>query len=353
MTPRCLFGTFLLAPKARLFFLFPDAIGSIQKLKGIIQAKWYDGIKYKNRFEGKRKGAFTSGYSYIAFSPTQIKSALGNRGTFSPTNPNILREPTAPYALTGFTGVDSLNERTKADIGSHLADTVPELSDWTTEDVMSEIFGLTKEPTVRVGFADPNELRKQFKVTRRTSSAAVRKYREMLRAGVELDPVFLKNGKFEDGGNRVEASVQEGRRRISTVDIGPLINMDWKQWLSGDESYFPFIEGSVREPQAPYAPTFYSKVERVIAEEPPPYQKSDRVISDEIKSEALRLYEQGLPLTEIASRLDITPGMASRYALERGATSRRVISDQIEEHIIKSDTEGQTVNKIANETGKD
>lgn len=33
----------------------------------------------------------------IIFNPTQIKSAIGNRGTFSPTEPSIVREQQAPY----------------------------------------------------------------------------------------------------------------------------------------------------------------------------------------------------------------------------------------------------------------
>jgi len=49
----------------------------------------YDGI-HVNGFQGGYKGAPVD--VWIAFSPTQIKSATGNRGTFDPSDPNILNQ---------------------------------------------------------------------------------------------------------------------------------------------------------------------------------------------------------------------------------------------------------------------
>ena len=49
-----------------------------------LQRNGYDGIVYSNEFEGSDKAD-----SYIAFSPTQIKSATGNNGQFDATNPDI------------------------------------------------------------------------------------------------------------------------------------------------------------------------------------------------------------------------------------------------------------------------
>jgi hypothetical protein len=51
-------------------------------LGNLIQSYGYDGVFYENALEG-------DGISYIAFHPTQIKSAIGNRGTFDPENPDI------------------------------------------------------------------------------------------------------------------------------------------------------------------------------------------------------------------------------------------------------------------------
>ena len=51
-------------------------------MRELLQSIGYDGIIYDNKFEGKGK-------SYIAFEPTQIKSATGNNGNFDPSNPDI------------------------------------------------------------------------------------------------------------------------------------------------------------------------------------------------------------------------------------------------------------------------
>jgi hypothetical protein len=52
-----------------------------QAIKNALNENGYDGIVYENEVEGR-------GDSYIAFSPTQIKSVF-NRGTFDPTDPRI------------------------------------------------------------------------------------------------------------------------------------------------------------------------------------------------------------------------------------------------------------------------
>ena len=54
-------------------------------IRGMLREKGYDGIVYANTFEGGHRGED----SYVAFEPTQIKSALGNSGKFDPKNPDI------------------------------------------------------------------------------------------------------------------------------------------------------------------------------------------------------------------------------------------------------------------------
>lgn len=61
----------------------------------------YDGIVYSNTFEGggeKLKGDAAD--SYIVFSPRQIKSATGNRGTFDPASNKITESIADQYGLT-------------------------------------------------------------------------------------------------------------------------------------------------------------------------------------------------------------------------------------------------------------
>jgi hypothetical protein len=61
-----------------------DAIATGDSLVKILKKNGYDGLKYKNEREGE-------GFSYVPFSSTQIKSAIGNEGTFDPTNPVITK----------------------------------------------------------------------------------------------------------------------------------------------------------------------------------------------------------------------------------------------------------------------
>ena len=60
---------------------------SLKTLTSILKDKGYDGIVYKNMAEDRGKD------SYVAFEPTQIKSATGAKGTFDPSDPNIMHMP--------------------------------------------------------------------------------------------------------------------------------------------------------------------------------------------------------------------------------------------------------------------
>ena len=55
-------------------------------VRDILASKGYDGVVYTNRYEGRRSAKEDS---WVAFRPEQIKSALGNRGTYDPKNPDI------------------------------------------------------------------------------------------------------------------------------------------------------------------------------------------------------------------------------------------------------------------------
>ena len=58
------------------------------KAKAALQKLGYDGIKYNNTSENEvNKG--NNPWAWIAFDPTQIKSATANIGTFDPTDPDI------------------------------------------------------------------------------------------------------------------------------------------------------------------------------------------------------------------------------------------------------------------------
>jgi hypothetical protein len=55
---------------------------------GVILKNTYDSGEY-SRFDAIIRGKFKGEDIYVAFEPTQIKSAIGNIGTFDPTKPDI------------------------------------------------------------------------------------------------------------------------------------------------------------------------------------------------------------------------------------------------------------------------
>jgi len=61
-----------------------------------LQSQGHDGIRYKNAVEGEGYGS----NAIIAFEPTQIKSATGNRGTYDPSDPSIMKS-LLPYLMYG------------------------------------------------------------------------------------------------------------------------------------------------------------------------------------------------------------------------------------------------------------
>ena len=100
----------------------------------------HDGIVYLNRYEGGGRGVgdglgkltdeqFAKRFpeardSWIAFEPEQIKSAIGNRGTFDPNEPSILLSqptPAAPAALRPSTGAVDVAVRVPVQLANKAA----------------------------------------------------------------------------------------------------------------------------------------------------------------------------------------------------------------------------------------
>ena len=70
-------------------------VNPMQYLKenGIDNPEQYDGLIYESKNGLGNVGVFSNDYSeIIAFNPNQIKSAIGNRGTFDPDSPSIIED---------------------------------------------------------------------------------------------------------------------------------------------------------------------------------------------------------------------------------------------------------------------
>jgi hypothetical protein len=71
---------------------YEDDIINTDDLVDMARSKGHDGIIVKNIMDGG-SSTYMFGNIYAAFEPTQIKSAIGNRGTFDPNNPDIRYQP--------------------------------------------------------------------------------------------------------------------------------------------------------------------------------------------------------------------------------------------------------------------
>lgn len=65
------------------------------------------------------------------------------------------------------------------------------------------------------------------------SDFAVKRLQETLATVGNLDPVIVDGDSFIDGRHRVDAYARAGRTMIPTVDIGPLLRLDWDRWING------------------------------------------------------------------------------------------------------------------------
>ena len=73
-------------------FAFPRSVSD--KSLAALKEAGYDGIVYGGYRDAEGFDIYTGrNVEIIAFEPTQIKSAIGNRGTFAPEDPNIMHNP--------------------------------------------------------------------------------------------------------------------------------------------------------------------------------------------------------------------------------------------------------------------
>lgn len=121
-----------------------DELKNIRDVRNYLIDKGYDGIKYINQFESGRVEVdfdkFKDNpvaasnieippeqqeYSYIAFSPGQIKSAIGNEGTFDPRKHSILLQgnPDEPRGFIEFSDKKTIIGLLKADASTFMHET--------------------------------------------------------------------------------------------------------------------------------------------------------------------------------------------------------------------------------------
>jgi hypothetical protein len=155
------------------------------------------------------------------------------------------------------TKYDDLPKETQSDIehwiaeraGLKLGENPASGSVWHEDDIRSNLRDLGNPIVLRVTHQAPEKI---TGFTRSTSATAVDAFSKMK---TEPPPILVDGAKFIDGGHRLAAALKNKAQTIPTVDIGPLLRMDWKAWLNGDENVpsAPTSE-TVRESRAPAGP---------------------------------------------------------------------------------------------------
>jgi hypothetical protein len=116
------------------------------------KAEGFDGLKYYNTEEGP-------GYSYIAFTPEQIKSAIGNEGTFDGTNPDIRKSK-----VSGLLKSDIDKVKEKGEAGKIFGNTAEAFLEKRTENIGEYTTPMLQElrAAVPIDYSKPAEAAKQI-----------------------------------------------------------------------------------------------------------------------------------------------------------------------------------------------
>jgi hypothetical protein len=88
--------------KPKTFGNLPRDAVNMGKLVEYAKAQGHDGVIVRNLVDTADAQDRRKSDVFAAFAPAQIKSATGNRGTFDPADPDITREPDAPYTVDLF-----------------------------------------------------------------------------------------------------------------------------------------------------------------------------------------------------------------------------------------------------------
>ena len=189
----------------------------------------YDGIPYRNSHEDR------GSVSWIAFHPHQIKSAIGNKGSWDATSSVVTEETSIRDSRWKTIPFDDLPVAVRQDIASWIVEHHPYFEhEHSAEFVHANLFGLTNPPLVRIGMMPVASLSGREAI----SNSVVERYAAMLRSNptFDFDPVLVEHGRFLDGGHRVAAYRLAGRQMIPVVEIGHMTGASteaWEDWMDG------------------------------------------------------------------------------------------------------------------------
>jgi hypothetical protein len=109
---------------------------------------------------------------------------------------------------------------------------------WNSEALRDIIDDVIKQPKFKIEYKNVNDLYNELtQIGWGISEKNVKQLINVLNNGKELEPVILNNGKFFDGGHRLTAYKRLKKEMIPTIDIGFMLNFDWKKWDNGEVDF--------------------------------------------------------------------------------------------------------------------
>ena len=221
-----------------------------------VKSQGYDGIKYPHG--APYNAPHESGTGWVAFEPTQIKSAIGNRGTYDTTNPDITKSKGGIVSLLRKHGrpVDSDLDAMRKMSNGHRVFVAHEQDEIPTEiHRVSDMHGYTPDQIYTVdpkhfakgGLAYPVAPRGEWygegtydteggvmkQVSPDAYLAKVRPLvmdemsrenidllKEHIKSGKTLDPLLIRASGKEDGRHRAHAAKELGIKKVPVIDYG-------------------------------------------------------------------------------------------------------------------------------------
>jgi beta-glucosidase/6-phospho-beta-glucosidase/beta-galactosidase len=126
-----------------------------------------------------------------------------------------------------------LSSSIKSDICENLRNNIKYLGEnyWNSYSLMECIDDSISQPIFKIEYKDVNTLYNNLeKIGWSISELNVSNLMNILKKGIELDPIIINNGIFFDGGHRLTAYKRLNMTMIPTIDIGYLLKFNWKKW---------------------------------------------------------------------------------------------------------------------------
>jgi hypothetical protein len=131
---------------------------------------------------------------------------------------------------------NDLNTEIQTDILENIYDNSTYLQNnwniWTFKEYLDDANDL---PNLLIKYANVNDLYHQLtQIGWGINEKQVNHLMNILKTGNDLNPIITNNGKLFDGGHRLTAYKRLRKDIIPTIDIHPLLSMDWRKWMDDE-----------------------------------------------------------------------------------------------------------------------